>query len=121
MFYIADSHPTAGIFDDESEKELKPRYPYFHHEEPQEFDYDGSYASDSIKIVNKKEYGWAHNLGYIINSLIEAGLRIEFCHEFPFGSWKMFPFLTEKEDGWWYLSGDYPQIPLMFTIKALKD
>ena len=72
-------------------------------------------------MVNKIEYGWVHDLSYIINSLINAGLRLEFIHEYPFVSWKMFPFLEEKEDGWWYLSKRFQKIPMMFTLKARKD
>ena len=120
MFYIADSHPTGSIFDDESEKDLIPRFSYFHTDEPLEFDYDGSYAGEDIKIKHKKEYGWMHNLGYIINCLIEAGLRIKFIHEYPYASWKQFPFLVEREDGWWDLPDIYPRIPLTFTLKAVK-
>jgi SAM-dependent methyltransferase len=120
MFYIADSHPTGSIFDDESEEDLTPRFSYFYTKEPLEFDYNGSYAGEDIKIKNIKEYGWMHNLGYIVNNLIEAGLRIEFIHEYPFASWKQFPFLVEREDGWWDLPDIYPRIPLTFTIKAVK-
>ena len=121
VFYIADSHPTGNIFDDECENDLIVRYPYFHEKKPLEFDYNGSYASGEAKLQNKKEYGWVHNMGYIVNSLIKAGLRIEFIHEYPFVSWKMFPFLEENEVGWWYLPDEFRKIPLMFTLKARKD
>ncbi|MFX1282588.1 MAG: class I SAM-dependent methyltransferase [Promethearchaeota archaeon] len=121
VFYIADSHPTGNIFDDECENDLIVRYPYFHEKEPLEFDYDGSYANEEVKLQNKKEYGWVHNMGYIVNSLIEAGLKIEFIHEYPFVSWKMFPFLKEKEDKWWYVPDKFQKIPLMFTLKARKE
>ncbi len=121
VFYIADSHPTACIFDDECENDLIVRFPYFHQIEPLEFDYDGSYANGEAKLKNIKEYGWVHNLSYIVNSLINVGLQIEFIHEFPFTSWKMFPFLEERENGWWHLPAQFQKIPLMFTLKARKE
>ncbi len=121
FFYIADSHPTGNIFDDENEQDLIIRYPYFHQEKPLEFEEEGSYADEEAKLQNKIEYGWVHDLSYIVNSLINAGLRLEFIHEYPFVSWKMFPFLEEKEDGWWYLPERLQKIPLMFTLKARKD
>ncbi|MHA1226457.1 MAG: class I SAM-dependent methyltransferase [Candidatus Hodarchaeales archaeon] len=120
FFYIADTHPTGCIFDDENPDDLKVRYPYFHDEKPLEFDYEFSYAEGNVKLKNTKEYGWTHDLGYIVNSLIQAGLRIEFIHEYLFSSWKAFPFLEEKEDGWWHLPENLPQIPLTLTIKARK-
>lgn len=120
IFYIMDSHPTGHIFDDEHESALKVRYPYFHNVEPLMFDEEGSYADPSIKLENKREYGWQHSISDTINSLIEAGLSIEFVHEFPFLSWKMLPFMV-KRDGWWHLPDSYQKLPLMFSLKAKKE
>ena len=121
FFYILDSHPTGNIFDDEREDDLVIRYPYFHQEKPLEFDEEGSYANAEAKLTNTKEYGWVHDMSSIINSLIRAGLRIDFLHEYPFVAWKMFPFLEQKEDGWWHLPRKFQKIPLTFSLKAIKD
>jgi SAM-dependent methyltransferase len=121
FFYIADSHPTGNIFDDERpDKKIRVRYPYFHQEKPLEFDEEGSYADEGLELHNTKEYGWIHNMGYIVNSLIDAGLRIDFIHEFPFVSWQMLPFLEEREEGWFYLPDNFPKLPLTFTLMATK-
>lgn len=121
FFYILDSHPTGNIFDDECENDLIIRYPYFHQKEPLEFDEEGSYADEGAKLSNTKEYGWVHDLGSIVNSLIQAGLRIEFIHEYPFVAWKMLPFLEQKEDGWWHLPDKFQKVPLTFSLKATKN
>ncbi|MFW9902796.1 MAG: class I SAM-dependent methyltransferase [Candidatus Thorarchaeota archaeon] len=121
FFYILDSHPMGNIFDDECEDDLIVRYPYFHLDKPLEFDEEGSYADEEAKITNTKEYGWVHDMGSIVNSLIKTELRIDFLHEYPFVAWKMFPFLEQKEDGWWYLPEKFQQIPLTFSLKATKD
>jgi SAM-dependent methyltransferase len=121
FFYILDSHPTGNIFNDECEDDLIIRYPYFHLEKPLEFDEEGSYADEEAKLTNKKEYGWVHDMGSIVNSIIDAGLRIEFLHEYPFVAWKMFPFLEQKEDDWWHLPEKFQRIPLTFSIKASKN
>ncbi|MHA2329088.1 MAG: SAM-dependent methyltransferase, partial [Candidatus Hodarchaeales archaeon] len=106
---------------DECEDDFIIRYPYFHNEKPLEFEEDGSYADEGAKLTNKKEYGWVHDMGSIVNSLIEAGLQIEFIHEYPFVAWKMFPFLEEKEEGWWHLPEKFQKVPLTFTLKANKN
>ncbi len=121
IFYILDSHPTCHIFDDESDKDLIVKYSYFHSKEPLMFESDVSYADPDAKIVNQREYGWQHSLSNIINALIEAGLQIEFLHEFPYIAWKMFPFMEKKADGWDYLPESYVKIPLMFSIRARKQ
>ncbi|KKN05163.1 hypothetical protein LCGC14_1090040 [marine sediment metagenome] len=56
----------------------------------------------------------------IINSLIEAGLRIEFLNEYPFGVSKSFPFAERGPDGFYYLKNQKAEIPLLFTLKAVK-
>jgi SAM-dependent methyltransferase len=121
FFYILDSHPTGNIFDDECEDDLIVRYPYFHQEKPLEFDEEGSYADEKAKLMNTKEYGWVHDMGSIVYSLVNAELRIDFLHEYPFVAWKMFPFLEQKEDDWWYLPRKFQKIPLTFSLKAIKD
>ncbi len=121
IFYIADSHPMGMIFDERCEKGFQIRYPYFHSEIPISSEEEGSYADETVEITNKVEYGWVHNLGYIINCLIKVGLIIDFIHEFPFISWKQFPFLEQKQDDWWYIPEDMPQLPLMFTLRAIKN
>jgi hypothetical protein len=48
-------------------------------------------------VKTEKDYGWNHGLGEIVTALAQAGLRIEFLHEWPFVESEV-PFL-EKRDG----------------------
>lgn len=122
FFYMAESHPFSSIFDNETKdiKDLQIYYNYFHDPKPLEFIADGTYASVGVKFKPKKEYEWAHSLSEIINSLIEAGLRIEFLNEYPFTVWKQFPFAERGPDGFYRLKNQKAIIPLLFTLKAVK-
>jgi SAM-dependent methyltransferase len=122
FFYIAETHPFSMVFDEQTKdiKDLQVYYNYFHDPKPMEFIANGSYASDEMKIEPKKEYEWAHSMSDIINSLIEAGLRIEFLNEYPFISWKQFPFAECGPDGFFRLKNQKAEIPLLFTLKAVK-
>ena len=122
FFYIAEIHPFSSIFDDETKdiKDLQVYYNYFHDHKPLEFTVDGSYASGEKKMEPKKEYGWMHSMSDIINSLIEAGLKIEFLNEYPFAVWKQLPFMEQSDDGYYRLKNQKAEIPLMFTLKATK-
>ena len=122
FFYIAESHPFSMVFDNETKdiKDLQVYYNYFHNPKPMEFSADGSYASIGIKIEPKKEYEWTHSMSDIINSLIEAGLRIQFLNEYPFTVWKQFPFAEIESDGFFRLKNQEAEIPLLFTLKATK-
>ncbi len=118
-FYIADSHPVAMMFEEEGGERLQLTYPYFTGREPLRFETKGSYA-DPDADYQGVEYGWNHSLGEIINSLVNAGLRIEFLHELPYISWQMFPSMQRGDDGWWYLPENRTPIPLLFSVKATK-
>jgi len=85
-----------------------------------EFIADGSYASGGTKINPKKEYEWAYSMSDVINSLIKAGLKIEFLNEYPFTVWKQFPFAERGFDGFCRLKNQKAEIPLLFTLKATK-
>lgn len=119
-FFIAEFHPTLGIFDDDNKTDLVVRYPYFETEEPMYFDEDGSYADPDAKLKNTETYGWQHSLSTIFNSLINAGLSIQSFNEFPFSVDFMLPFMVKGSDGYYRLRETDQELPLMFSIKATK-
>jgi hypothetical protein len=90
---------------------------YFYTAEPEIYESPGSYTgqhTDRIHTGNE----WTHSLGNIINSIISAGLQIEFLHEFPKIFFKALPYMEQDEEGYWRIKGD--KIPLLFTLKATK-
>jgi SAM-dependent methyltransferase len=122
VFYITEVHPVTQVFDDEdvAPGDLRLAYPYWSHAEPLRFEPHGSYADPDAPTEGLVEFGWDHSLGEIITSLIDAGLRIEFVHEFPFVEWPS-PFLEEGTDGRWRLPpGTKGELPLWFSLRATK-
>lgn len=118
FFYILEGHPFSCIFDDSPDAtEPKVRYSYFHAPEPAAWEPEGDYAEPDA-VVTHGSYEWTHSMGDITNSLIYAGLRIEFLHEFPMIYFKCYPFMEQDDDGLWRIKGD--KIPLIFTLKATK-
>lgn len=119
-FYIAEFHPFLWVFDNEASDDFVLKYTYFHKPEPYEFNVDGSYAGPDAKIEPCVDYEWAHGMGDVINSIIQAGLQIQFLHEFPKSCFQQFPFFEKREDGYWYYDSSEIQLPLVYSIKALK-
>ncbi len=120
--YLTEIHPVAQVFDDEgvAPGQLRLAYPYWSHAEPLRFEVKGSYADPTAPTEGLVEHGWDHSLGEIVTSLAEAGLRIEFLHEFDFVEWPV-PFLVEGADGRWRLpAGSAGSLPLFFSVKATK-
>ncbi|MEM6360865.1 MAG: class I SAM-dependent methyltransferase [Bacteroidota bacterium] len=64
------------------------------------------------------EYTWNHSLSEIINSLLMAGLNIEFFNEFPYIPFDCFPNLIKSDDGNWRVKGKENLFPLCYSISA---
>jgi SAM-dependent methyltransferase len=122
FLYMTEIHPVAEVFEDEGVEpgELRLAYPYWSHAEPLRFDVKGSYADREAPTDGLVENGWDHSLGEIVTSLGDAGLRLEFLHEFDFVRWPI-DFLVEGEDRRFRLpAGSRGQLPLFFSLKATK-
>jgi len=66
------------------------------------------------------EFSWQHSLGEIVTAVAEAGLHIEFLHEFPFVVWPV-PFLEAQSDRTWRLPGELAdRLPLFFSLRARR-
>lgn len=120
-FYMVEYHPFAGVFDDSADVTgLHVRYPYFPSDKPLRFEDDGTYADRSAKVEHRVTYDWPHTLSGTVSALIDAGLVIDFVHEFPFTTDVFCPFMEEKEDGSVRLREHDGSVPLLFSIKATK-
>lgn len=118
IFYIHEFHPFAGIF--AFSDTLLIHYPYFHSAEPTREEVTGSYAGAEPG-VTRITHEWTHSMGDLINSLLGAGLCIEYLHELPYCMYPHRPWLTQHEDGLWRYDAAPDSIPLMFSIKARKE
>ncbi|MBD3868589.1 MAG: methyltransferase domain-containing protein [Acidobacteria bacterium] len=119
-FYIVEFHPTSWIFDEESEI-LKVKYPYFNDGEPLALPSTGSYADPDGSTGTFTEYSWCHSLADVLNALINAGLKLEYVHEFPYTSYPQFPNLMNlQDDGTYRLKEGDGSVPLMYSIRAVK-
>jgi 2-polyprenyl-3-methyl-5-hydroxy-6-metoxy-1,4-benzoquinol methylase len=119
IFYIAEFHPLVYIFNRRSDATaLRISWSYFSKGEPEKFQGGCDYASDLKHDLIS--YEWQYSLGKIINSLIGAGLRIQFLHEHPECPCSWFPAMN-KDPGhrMWRIEGD--PIPLTFSIRAIKS
>jgi len=120
FFYIAEFHPFCAVFHNEDANgELEIRYPYFEGDVIR-FEEDGTYADREAKLCNKVTYSWPFTIGGVVNSLIEAGLSIEFLHEHPFTVEQFWPLMNEVEPRKWVLRRYGESVPLLFSLKARK-
>jgi SAM-dependent methyltransferase len=116
VFYMVEFHPVLSMFDDEG-REL--RYSYFPEPQSLAFEKTKSYAGPEPH-EPITHYEWSHSLGEVITALVEAGLRIEFVHEFPYSVYGCYPFLVEIAPEKFVMK-DHPNgMPLLFSIRARR-
>lgn len=126
LFYIVEAHPFLQLFDDRlSDPELRLLYPYFHGPAPMREEGTGCYSAHDAPFTSV-QHVWLHQVSGIIGSLARAGLVIESFDEYPFMTWRFFPWMERGADGWWRLP-THPgvplgpgSLPLMFSLKASR-
>ncbi len=117
FFYMIEFHPIVWMFD-YLQNPPKLKYPYQNSSVIYE-EYKGTYTNANADIVSK-EYGWNHGLGEVISALTNAGLHIEFLHEFEKSPYNSFPEMVKCNDGMYILKGSKNVFPLLYSIKATK-
>ncbi len=113
-FYVADLHPAGRTVD----KSWPPAIarPYFQ-DGPVERE-PVSYTDATSEPLDHTAYLWPHSLGTIVTSLLDAGLALEYLHEWPFNCFQRNEHMTQGEDGFWRYPED--RVPLTFSIRAHK-
>ncbi len=115
FLYILDSHPFYMIWDEERLPELAVKYPYFQ-KTADEDGWIGGYASEGKPATN---YSWMYTMGEIVTALSQAGLHIEWLHEFD---WLFFKLPGEKHvndgKGNWTFPEHEGKLPYTFSLKA---
>ena len=115
-FYIADFHPFLHTFEVSESGDLQPKFGYFNGEATIPAN-QPSYAGKEL--LSSPHHEWQHPLGDVVTALIDAGMTIEFLHEFPFCI-EPYPGMERCEDGRWRLPNRGKSVPHMCSIRATK-
>jgi SAM-dependent methyltransferase len=116
VLYLIDGHPIADMLDDD---EIKLAFPYLG-AQPLPFDTDRTYTDQETGLEHERSYNFAHGLGEIVGAAIDAGLQLEFLHEFTYGFFPRFAEMQKRDDGYYELPGNPFQLPFMFSLRARK-
>lgn len=116
VFYMADFHPVLWMFDDDF---THIQYSY-ENTEVIVTESEGTYT-DRNADIKAKEYGWNHSISDLLNALIQAGLKINSFNEFMFSPYPCFRNTVEVEKGRWHIKGLEGKIPMMYSLKAVKQ
>ena len=83
FFYIFDGHPFRNVLTDETGAVCPDRIQgdYFR-KKVWAYDQMGDYTDPEL-LIPVRSYEWDWTLGEVVTAFCDAGLRIEFLHEFP--------------------------------------
>jgi len=120
-FYLAEFHPVAATFDDETtEAALVPRYGYFGHEWHDTADtFTGSYGAEDAATEFNDTHERVWTLGEVVTAIAGAGFRIEFLHEWEYTLYRSLPFVVRTDRGY-ELPDGLPRIPMMYSLRATR-
>ena len=119
-FYFLDQHPVVLSFDYHASAPHPPIYDFFHKPDPIAFDDTSVYSDPDATVKTVRSYEWIHPVGDVVTSLIDAGLQIEYLHEFDTVSWKALAFMELCDDGLYRLPEGMPRLPMSYSISARK-
>lgn len=114
-FYILDFHPLALALAPAGDggEALVVEGGYFHEDSPVVVVKDGSYAVSEPGMKNQESREWSHSLGEVVTALIDAGIRIEFLHEFAATTWSGGAVSPDENAG-------RHRLPTAFSIRGVK-
>jgi len=116
IFYIADFHPVLWMMDEDFQH---IKYNYFN-ESVIEEENTGTYT-DRNAPIRSKEYSWNHPFSEIFSALIKNGLTVELFNEFPYSPYNCFIGMEQGPDSMWRIKGMDEKMPMMYSIKAVKQ
>ena len=116
IFYIVDFHPALWMMNEDFQY---VKYNYFNADVIID-ETEGSY-SDRNAPIKTTNYGWNHPFSEILNNLIQQNLEIIHLNEFPYSPYNCFNNLEQGKDGMWRIKNMNEKLPMLFSIKAIKQ
>jgi SAM-dependent methyltransferase len=116
FLYLAEFHPLANVLDWETGTRFARDYAGA---EPFVTDAPGSYVDFAAETEHNRSYEWNHTIGAVVSALAEAGLRLEFLHEFDWTCFQQFGTLERDGEAYRQPEG-VPRAPLMYSLKAAR-
>lgn len=121
-FHMVELHPLAAMLEyDMPGETMNWAYNYFLTPEAYRWESPHTYAAANAVADNEVRYEWSHSLSEVANSVIGAGLTLEYLNEFPFSCYRALECMTQGADGWWRLPERFRDLPMLFSIKATKS
>jgi SAM-dependent methyltransferase len=120
-FYLLEFHPLLWTLS-EAGPTFDPRYSYFFDPAGVLVEDASDYADPDAALAASSTYEWAHPLSEVLTALIEVGLELRWLHEHEVIAYRPWEVLeaVPGEAMLWRLAQGQPQIPLDYSVLAVK-
>ncbi len=120
VFYLMEAHPILNALDPNASGDLVFTYPYFHKPHPTEWAPGDPDYADPEYTPRHGCAEWEWTVSDIVTAIVDAGLKLEFVHEYEKLFFGRFPGM-KTEDGLTYCMPGYEgKLPLLLTLRAEK-
>ena len=112
---IVDEHPVALMFNDALGTIERP---YFFHDDPMAILAMSHDNGGNGAVL--EDHGWVHPLGDVVNAAVRHGLAVASLKEYPFMAYQRFEQMEQGQDGYFRFTDKSENVPLLFSLKAVK-
>lgn len=112
-FLFVEFHPVVWMYNSDFSE---VQYSYFNKEAIVET-LSGTYA-DREADMKATEVGWNHDLGEVLQSLLNAGLSLRTFNEYDYSPYDVFKNMVEIGPGKYCVSGLEGKIPMVYAVRA---
>ena len=113
-FVIVEFHPVLWMFD---ENFSQVRYAYSR-KEP--YIVEESTYTDSENDNRQKTVTWNHGLAVVLNGLLNNDLQVQSFGEYDYSLFNLFGNMIAEKNGTFKIAGKKGEIPLLFSVVAVK-
>lgn len=119
--YLLEFHPLLGVLSDDGPF-FDPTYPFFWREEGLVIAEDGDYAAGPGVLDDDVTVEWSHPISDVVTALLGAGLELTMLKEHDVIAYSPWDVLepVPGEAKLWRLPAGQPQIPLEYSLRAVK-
>lgn len=120
-FCLIDGHPLLDVFEyNPGKKRLEVAWTYFQGEEPERCDVRTSYTNRSRTLQHTTTYQWGHDLGSVVEAVLQNHLQLTSLKEYPFCFYQRYPDMDKDAQGYWHFAETALEIPMLFSLTAVK-
>ncbi len=112
---FVEFHPAVWMFDDAIEKLT---YPYLNAEVIIEQE-EGTYADTNAQI-HAQSFCWNYGLTEVLQALLDAGMRLDFCREYDYSPYNCFQGLIKTDKGYQF-EKHQGILPMVYALKMTKN